>query len=395
LWGTTWTEAQVEASNFGIRLKVRNLTTSSRTASVDHVEIRVYYQPPPSTTIGSAGTPLASAQIAGTCQYFSQAAHAPCTSTDKVWAGTIGTAPQNLTKPAVDLDYWYENAKPGPMHNCTTGSFPGGFDTNSVRDNSVPGSAEVTPNNSSYTCQVHDVLGRYLMDHTIRVGAGGILEVAKGPVTSWDDGRANGIYIPRFRNLTSRRKDYIRGWGYQGSGTRGMFPNHARNISGFGAEYKKAVKNNWPYSVGIGGWGEMLARRENYVALNKEISDRWGIPALHIVCSHSENELNMAQDIFESAKEMLHDAGVQITFENRKLAAPGVCIHEIGTCRMGRDPKTSMLNQWNQMWDVKNVFVTDGASFTSSGCVNPTITMMALTARACAYIAEEMRKGNL
>jgi choline dehydrogenase-like flavoprotein len=241
----------------------------------------------------------------------------------------------------------------------------------------------------------HDVLGRYLMDHTIRVGAGGILEVGKGPVTSWDDGRANGIYIPRFRNLTSRRKEYIRGWGYQGSGTRGMFPGHARNTAGFGAEFKKAVKNNWPYSVGIGGWGEMLARRENYVTLNKDIFDRWGVPALHIVCSHSENELKMAEDIFESAKEMLHAAGVQITYENRKLAAPGVCIHEIGTCRMGSDPKTSMLNKWNQMWEVKNVFVTDGASFTSSGCVNPTITMMALTARACAYIAEEMRKGNL
>ena len=147
--------------------------------------------------------------------------------------------------------------------------------------------------------------------------------------------------------------------------------------------------------MGIGGWGEMLARRENYVALNKDIVDRWGIPALHIVCSHSENELKMAEDIFESAKEMLHAAGVQITYENRKLAAPGVCIHEIGTCRMGSDPKTSMLNKWNQMWEVKNVFVTDGASFTSSGCVNPTITMMALTARACGYIAEEMRKGNL
>jgi len=92
---------------------------------------------------------------------------------------------------------------------------------------------------------------------------------------------------------------------------------------------------------------------------------------------------------------MLHAAGVQITYENRKLAAPGVCIHEIGTCRMGSDPKTSMLNKWNQMWEVKNVFVTDGSSFTSSGCVNPTITMMALTARACGYIAEEMRKGNL
>src|SRR5213593_1489060 len=99
----------------------------------------------------------------------------------------------------------------------------------------------------------HDVLGRYLMDHTIRVGAGGILPIGRGAVTSWDDGRANGIYIPRFRNLTTRRKDYIRGWGYQGSGTRGMFPSQAHATPGFGPEFKKAVKNNWPYAVGIGG----------------------------------------------------------------------------------------------------------------------------------------------
>jgi Tfp pilus assembly protein PilX len=173
LWGTTWTEAQVEASNFGIRLKVRNLTTSSRTAYVDHVEIRVYYQPPPSTTIGTSGTPLASVQVAGTCQYFTQSANSPCTSADKVWANTIGQAPQNLSKPAVDLAYWYENAKPGPKHNCTTGSFPGGFDTDSWLNNSVPGSAEVTPNSSSYTCQVHDTLGNLVgelsWNHVTRV----------------------------------------------------------------------------------------------------------------------------------------------------------------------------------------------------------------------------------
>ncbi len=159
LWGTTWTEAQVEASNFGVRLKARNLTTSTRTAYVDHVQLTVYYDPPPSTTIGTAGTPLASVQVAGTCQYFTQSANSPCSSTDKVWAGTIGTAPQNLSKPAVDLAYWYTNGKPGPLNNCTTGSFPGGFDNDTTYNNSRSGSAEVTPTSSSYTCQVHDALG--------------------------------------------------------------------------------------------------------------------------------------------------------------------------------------------------------------------------------------------
>jgi choline dehydrogenase-like flavoprotein len=241
----------------------------------------------------------------------------------------------------------------------------------------------------------HGVLGRYLMDHTIGVGAGGILHLGRGAVTAWDDGRANGIYIPRFRNLETRRKDYLRGWGYQGSGARRMFPSHAGSIAGFGAEFKQAVKNNWPYSVGIGGWGEMLARRENFVALDKSLVDGWGVPALHISCSHSDNEVKMAADILESAKEMLHAAGVELTYENPRLRAPGVCIHEMGTCRMGSDPKTSMLDKWNRLWAVKNVYVTDGASFTSSGCVNPTITMMALTARACAHITEEMRRSNL
>ena len=162
LWGTTWTEAQVEASNFGLRLKARNLTASTRTASVDHMTIRVYYQAPPATRIGSSGTPLASVQVAGSCTYFNQAAHSPCTSTDKVWPSPAGTAPQNLSKPAVDLAYWYDNAKPGPTNNCTTGSFPGGFDNNSTYNNSLTGSAEVTPNSSSYTCQVHDALGGLL-----------------------------------------------------------------------------------------------------------------------------------------------------------------------------------------------------------------------------------------
>jgi choline dehydrogenase-like flavoprotein len=241
----------------------------------------------------------------------------------------------------------------------------------------------------------HGVLGRYLMDHTIGVGAGGILALGRNAALAWDDGRANGIYIPRFRNLETPRQDYLRGWGYQGSGMRRMFPAHAAATPGFGAEFKKAVKNNWPFSVGIGGWGEMLPRRENYVALDPKVVDPWGIPALHIACAHSDNELRMAVDIVESAKEMLQAAGVELTYENPRPKAPGVCIHEMGTCRMGSDPKTSMLNRWNQLWKVKNVFVTDGASFTSSGCVNPTLTMMALTARACAYIAEEMRRSNL
>ena len=173
LWGTTWTQAQVNASNFGVRLRARNLTTSSRTASVDHVQITVWYQPVPSTTVGTSGTPLASVQVTGTCKFDTGPANSPCTNANKVYANTIGTAPQNLSKPAVDLAYWYENAKPGPKNNCTTGSFPGGFDNNSYMNNSLTGSAEVTPANSSYTCQVKDannnILGELSWNHVTDV----------------------------------------------------------------------------------------------------------------------------------------------------------------------------------------------------------------------------------
>ena len=163
----------MNASNFGVRLRARNLTTSARTAYVDHVQITVWYQPVPTTTIGTSGTPLANVQVTGTCKFDTAAAHAPCTNADKVYANTIGTAPQNLSKPAVDLAYWYDNAKPGPNNNCTTGSFPGGFDNNTTMNNSLTGSAEVTPNNSSYTCQVKDannnILGELSWNHVTDV----------------------------------------------------------------------------------------------------------------------------------------------------------------------------------------------------------------------------------
>ncbi len=239
------------------------------------------------------------------------------------------------------------------------------------------------------------VLGHYLMDHTIGVGAGGFIKPLSGKPEAWDDGRANGVYIPRFRNLKTRHPKYIRGWGYQGGGSRGMFPNHARAGGDFGSEFKKAVRENWPYPLGIGGWGEMLARYDNYVEINNGVKDAWGIPSLHIVCSHGDNELKMAEDIVETALEMLNAAGAEITYVNRTPKAPGVCIHEMGTCRMGAAPKMSVLNKWNQSWDCKNLFVTDASSFTSSASANPTLTAMSLTARACDYLLDQFRLGNL
>ena len=139
----------------------------------------------------------------------------------------------------------------------------------------------------------------------------------------------------------------------------------------------------------------MLARKENRVTINKDVKDAWGIPAAHIECAHSDNEHAMAKDAIEQLEAMAHEAGFEVVAKNARLANPGLCIHELGTARMGQDRKTSVLNRFNQSWEVKNLFVTDGACFVSTGCQNPTLTMMALTARACDYIVDQYKKGNL
>lgn len=161
LWGTTWTPAQINASNFGVRFRVDNDSGSSRTASVDEIQVRVYYTPLPDTSIGLSGANVLQAHVGDTCTYGSQAASKPCTAGDKVYADTITSSPQGLSKPQVDMAYWYDNAKPGPKFPCNNpgGSFPGGFDNNSTYDNSITDSAEVTPTSSSYTCRRLDAQG--------------------------------------------------------------------------------------------------------------------------------------------------------------------------------------------------------------------------------------------
>ena len=240
------------------------------------------------------------------------------------------------------------------------------------------------------------VLGQYLMDHIFQVGVGGYIQAAANYPYNNDDGRANGFYIPKFRNVNERNQKFIRGYGIQGSAQREMLPTNLRSIPGFGSEFKNAVRNAKdpaPFRMGI--WGEMLARKENRVTINKDVKDAWGIPVAHIECSHGDNEKAMALDGLESLKEMAHEAGFAVTAASPYLAPPGLCIHEVGTARMGTDPKTSVLNKFNQSWDVKNLFVTDGACFVSIGCQNPTLTMMAITIRACDYIVDEMKRGNL
>lgn len=240
------------------------------------------------------------------------------------------------------------------------------------------------------------VLGHYLMDHVFPIGVRGIAPQLRGQAYDYSDGRANGIYVPKFRNVFDKSQNFIRGYGMQGNVTMGYDFQGARRINGFGGAFKKQVREA-PSEVNffLGGWGEMLADFKNHVRIDANKVDAWGIPALHINCKHGDNEKAMIKDMQETAAELANAAGFEILAYLNEAAPPGFCIHEVGTARMGSDKKNSVLNKWNQSWDVSNLFVTDGASFTSGGCANPTLTMMALTLRACDYLVEEAKKGNL
>lgn len=239
-----------------------------------------------------------------------------------------------------------------------------------------------------------EVLGHYLMDHVKRGGASGTLPMLDTK-TLEQDGRANGIYVPRFQNLKTKHPRFLRGYGMQGGSGQSLY-THARTIPGFGAKFKNAVRDDHPWGVSLSGYGESLARYENMVSINKDVVDAWGIPALHINMAWSDNEHEMVKDMADAAEEMLKAAGAEdITVRRVTDAPPGFSIHEVGTARMGNDPKKSVLNKFNQAWDVKNLFVTDGACYVSVGCQNPTLTMMAITARACDYLVEEFRAGRL
>lgn len=236
-------------------------------------------------------------------------------------------------------------------------------------------------------------LGRNLMDHPFGAGANGTLPGMEDRKTFGN--RPNGIYVPRFRNVTDKHPQFVRGYGFQGGAARRDWRRGA-TTPGFGAQFKNALLNSLgPWRFGMGGWGECLPRHDNYVALHPKLKDKWGIPALHIQCTWGPNELAILKDIQMTAAEILETAGAKdIEIFNDELP-PGLCIHEMGTARMGRDPKTSVLNGWNQSHDVPNLFVTDGACMTSSGNQNPSITYMALTARACDYAVEQLKRRDL
>jgi choline dehydrogenase-like flavoprotein len=183
----------------------------------------------------------------------------------------------------------------------------------------------------------------------------------------------------------------IRGYGYQG----GSSPQFAMDAPGFGAEYKNAVRESGRWVTSLGVWAECLPRYENFVEIDKGRVDAWGIPVLKINMKWSDNELKLFEDARQQAAEMLETAGAKDVQVTGEPSVPGFCIHEVGTARMGNDPKKSVLNGWCQSHDVKNLFVTDGAAWVSIACQNPTLTMMALTVRACDYIIDQRKKGAI
>lgn len=241
------------------------------------------------------------------------------------------------------------------------------------------------------------VLGHYLMDQIGGTAVSGFLPQLKSTRIRNDDGKAGGLYIPNFANISSdsKSKRFIRGYGMSASGGAAEFPAFAPKLAGFGSDYKKHVKELYPaYArVWLSG-GEMLARKENFVEIDPHVRDHWGIPVLRINCTHSDNDRAMYQDFYDRATQLFLAAGGEIDRTAQpKIGVPGALIHEVGTCRMGSDPKTSVLNSFCQTHEVPNLFVFGGGCFVTTGDKHPTLTMMALTARGCDYLLQESRGG--
>ncbi|MCH8567952.1 MAG: GMC family oxidoreductase [Balneolales bacterium] len=235
-------------------------------------------------------------------------------------------------------------------------------------------------------------LGHNVMDHHFHVGANGVFEGFKDSYY-WGR-RPNGIYIPRYRNIGNDKRDYVRGFGYQGGASREDWRRSVQELS-VGEDLKDIIRQPGDWTMGITAFGEVVPLHENKVSLNFDKRDKWGQPTLVMDADFSENERKMRVDMKNDAAEMLEAAGFKNVTTFDRETGMGLGIHEMGTARMGRDPRTSVLNKWNQIHACKNVFVTDGACMTSGACQNPSLTYMALTARAADYAVEELKKGNL
>jgi len=235
-------------------------------------------------------------------------------------------------------------------------------------------------------------LGHNIMDHHLGVGAGGTVEGFEDKY--YYGRRANGIYIPQFRNIGQDKRDYVRGFGYQGGGGREGYMRSPEEIS-LGIDLKEALSEPGPWSLHIGGFGETLPYHENKVTLDKSRKDKWGLNILAMDIEYKDNEKKMRVDMKNDAIEMLTSSGAKNVKGYEGNGTLGRGIHEMGSARMGKDPKTSVLNKWNQVWDAPNVFVTDGSFMVSSSCVNPSLSYMAFTARAAEHAVSELKRGNI
>ena len=235
-------------------------------------------------------------------------------------------------------------------------------------------------------------LGHNIMDHHYNIGASGTVDGYENDTTFGR--RANGFYITRFANLYGDKRDYLRGFGYQGSASRQGWSRDIAELN-IGGNFKEALTEPGSWTIGATGFGEILPYHENKITLDKNVKDKWGLPVLSMDAELKENEFKMRKDIKTDLVAMFEAAGVKNITTHDSGHAMGHGIHEMGTARMGNDPKTSVLNGNNQVWDCKNIFVTDGACMTSSACQNPSLTYMALTARAVDFAVSELKKGNL
>jgi choline dehydrogenase-like flavoprotein len=235
-----------------------------------------------------------------------------------------------------------------------------------------------------------DQIGRNIMDHHKGAGASAMVEGFEDQY--YFGRRANGIYIPRFHNVNKKDKTYLRGFGYQGGASREGWRSQQDKL---GEQLKNAISTPGHWNMSLTGFGECLPYADNRVTLNIDKKDKWGRNTLTMNVEFKENEKLMNQDIATAAAEMLEAAGYKNVRPYNNMSFPGNANHEMGSARIGRDSKTSVLNGFNQMHEVKNVFITDGSFMASSSCVNPSLTYMAMTARACDYAVKEMKKGNI
>lgn len=239
-------------------------------------------------------------------------------------------------------------------------------------------------------------VGHNFCEHLMGPSIAGFSKDLVGKERTLDDGRPGGFYIPRFKNMDGQPKsEFLRAYGYEGGSGAGMVAGTSFSTPGFGEEYKRKVREYAGAVISMGAFGEVLPRYENEVSLDPAVKDAWGVPALRFNYKFGENEKKMAKEMAVSAREMFEAAGFEITSNTSDILTEGWSIHELGTARMGTDPKTSVLNQFQQAHDVKNLLVVDGSGFTSASAQNPTWTIMALCWRSCEHLMDEMKKGEV